>query len=120
MSFEAVGTKIDRSTESIDIAPLPDIFTNIDASEYEILTPLAAKIFVEEEKRRMIYLEHDRFINATEDEWKSYFLSEEPEGFFKDAHMDFYYVLPESEKAETGNWKKSKLDCVKNYLLKLI
>ena len=42
MSFEAVGTKIDRSTESIDIAPLPDIFTNIDASEYEILTPLAA------------------------------------------------------------------------------
>ena len=55
-----------------------------------------------------------------EEEWNSYLLSEEPEGFFKDAHMDFSYVVPEAIKAENGGWKNSSLEEVKSYLLKLL
>lgn len=120
MEFEAIGTKINRGDERIDIAPLPDIFTNIDAKEYEILTPLAAKSFIKEEKRRMIFLEPERFETATEDEWNRYFLSEEPEGFARGAHMDFSQVVPEAIKAESGDWKKSQLEKVKNYILRLL
>ena len=120
MEFEAIGTKINRGDERIDIVPLPDIFTNIDAKEYEILTPLAAKSFIKEEKRRMIFLEPERFETATQEEWNRYFLSEEPEGFAKGAHMDFSQVVPEAIKAESDDWKKSQLEKVKNYILRLV
>lgn len=120
LDFEAVGTKICRDEGRIDIAPLPDIFTNIDETEYKTLLPLSAKAFVEEEKRRKIFLYPDRFASATEDEWKKYFLSDEPSGFSKDAHMDFYTVFPQSLKAENSEWKNSRLEKVKEYILKLI
>ena len=120
IEFEAVGTKIERTEERIDIAPLPDIFTNIDEEEYEILKPLSAKSFIAEEKRRMIYLETERFSNATEKEWEGYFLSEEPEEHIKDAHMDFFRILPDAMKFENGDWEKSKLEKVKKYILKLL
>ncbi|MBR5459552.1 MAG: CapA family protein [Clostridia bacterium] len=120
LDFEAVGTKLCREEERIDLAPLPDIFTNIEETEYNTLLPLAAKAFVAEEKRRKIFLYPDRFSDATEDEWKKYFLSEEPSGFCKDAHMDFYTVYSEALKAEDGEWKSSKLEKVKEYILKLV
>ncbi len=120
MEFEAIGTKINRGEERVDIAPVPDIFTNIDAQEYELLIPLGAKSFIEEEKRRMIFLEPDRFKNATEEEWRNYLLSEEPEGFVKDSHMDFFHVVNEAVREENKDWKKSKLEKVKNYISKLL
>ena len=43
LEFEAVGTKINRQNETIDINDLPDIFTNIDDKEFELLSPLSAK-----------------------------------------------------------------------------
>ena len=120
MEFEALGTKINRAEGRIEATSLPDIFTNIDANEYEILTPLAAKSFIEEEKRRMAFFEPNRFQNATEEEWNSYFSSDEPSGFVKDTHMDFFYVMSESVKAENCEWKKSRLEKVIGYILKLI
>ncbi len=118
LDFEAIGTQIIRGDERIDIAPLPDIFANVSEKEYELLAPLAAKAFLAEERRKMIYLEPGRFTNASKDVWDSYFFSEEPDGFFKDAHMDFHIIVPLAEQAEAGAWKKSTLDEVKKYILR--
>ena len=118
MDFDAMGIEIIRGEERIKEAPLPDVFTNIPAHEYELLAPLAAKTFVEEEKRRMIYLRPQRFTQATEEEWDSYFLSTEPEGYVEGAHMDFNIMLPFARTAEDGKWQESKLDKVKEYLLR--
>lgn len=118
MDFEAIGIQIIRGEERIDIAPLPDIFTNVPAEEYELLAPLSAKAFVEEDRRKMIYLEPERFTDASEEVWNGYFFSEEPDGYFKDAHMDFSIIVPFSKKADDGEWKKSKLEKVKDYILR--
>ena len=118
MDFEAIGIQIVRGEERIDIAPLPDVFTDISAEEYELLAPLSAKAFVEEDRRKMIYLEPERFTNAPEEVWNGYFFSEEPDGYFKGAHMDFGIIVPFSKKAEEGAWKQSRLEKVKEYILR--
>ncbi len=118
MEFEAIGIQILRGPERIDIAPLPDVFTNIPAEEYALLAPLSAKAFVEEDKRKMIYLEPERFTNASQKVWDGYFFSEEPDGYFEGAHMDFRVIVPFAETAEEGAWKKSKLEKVKQYILR--
>ena len=118
MTFEARGAKIVRGEERIVLCELPDVFENVPEEEYELLAPLSAKAFVEEDKRKMIYLEKDRFLNASEDTWNGYFFSEEPDGYFKGAHMDFSIIVPYSKKAESGEWKKSRLEKVKQYILK--
>jgi poly-gamma-glutamate synthesis protein (capsule biosynthesis protein) len=118
MDFEAMGIQIVRGEERIVEAALPDVFTNIPAEEYELLAPLSAKAFVVEDMRKMIYLERDRFTNAPQEVWDGYFFSEEPDGYFEGAHMDFNIIVPYSKKADDGEWKKSKLEKVKEYILK--
>ena len=120
IGFEAVGISIDRTAERIHTSPLPDIFENIPEEEYELLSPLAAKAFLCEERKKMIYLEKDKYENATIDVWNAYFTSDEPDGYFKGAHMDLGFILPIAEKAELGAWKASRLDKVKRYILSLI
>lgn len=117
MDFEAVGIQIDRSTEHIDLAPLPDIFTNIPAEEYELLAPLSAKAFLLEDQRIMCYLEPDKYINCSPAVWENYYKI--PSSYYsKDAHMDYDAILPLSAEAESGMWQQSKLDKVKAYILK--
>ena len=118
MDFEAMGIQIVRGDERIDAAPLPDVFTNIPAEEYALLAPLSAKAFVEEDRRKMIYLEPERFTNAPQEVWDGYFFSTEPDGYFEGAHMDFNIIVPYSQKADEGAWKQSKLDKVKEYILR--
>ena len=118
LDFEAMGIRIVRGEERIDEAPLPDVFTNIPAEEYDRLAPLSAKAFVEEDRRKMVYLEPERFTDAPQEVWDGYFFSTEPDGYFEGAHMDFNVIVPYSQKADTGEWKKSKLEKVKEYILK--
>ena len=118
MSFDAMGIQIIRGEERIDVAPLPDVFTNIPAEEYELLAPLSAKAFVVEDMRKMIYLEPERFTDCTQEVWDGYFFSTEPDGYFEGAHMDFSIIVPFSRKAEEGAWKQSKLEKVKEYILR--
>ena len=118
MDFEAMGIQIVRGDERIDAAPLPDVFTNIPSEEYALLAPLSAKAFVEEDRRKMIYLEPERFTNAPQEVWDGYFFSTEPDGFFEGAHMDFNIIVPYTQKADEGTWKQSKLDKVKEYILR--
>ena len=118
LDFEAVGIRIVRGDERIEAAPLPDIFTDIRAADYELLAPLAAKAFVAEDRRKMIYLEPERFTNASEEVWNGYFFSTEPDGYFEGAHMDFTIIVPFAATAEEGAWKRSPLEKVKRYILR--
>ena len=118
LDFEAIGIKIVRGEERIEAAPLPDIFTDVRAEDYELLAPLAAKAFVAEDRRKMIYLEPERFTNAPEEVWNGYFFSTEPDGYFEGAHMDFAIIVPFAQTAEEGAWKRSGLEKVKAYILR--
>ena len=120
LDFEAIGIQINRENERLDITDLPGIFENVSADEYELLSPLAAEAFVAEEKRRMIFLEPERFANASEEDWNKYFFSVEPEGYHEGKHMDFSIVVPHSLKAKTVLWNESKLESVKKYLISLL
>ena len=118
MDFEAMGIQIVRGPERIAAAPLPDVFTNIPAEEYDLLAPLSAKAFVVEDMRKMVYLEPERFTDAPQEVWDGYFFSEEPDGYFKGAHMDFGIIVPYAKTADEGAWKESKLEKVKEYILR--
>ena len=120
MDFEAMGIQIVRGEERIDAAPLPAIFENVSAEEYELLAPLGSKAFVREDQRKMLYLEPERFTNAPEEVWNGYFFSTEPDGYFEGAHMDFSVIVPFSQKAQEGRWKQSRLEGVKAYILRLL
>ena len=118
MDFDAMGIQILRGDERIVAAPLPDVFTNIPAEEYELLAPLSAKAFVIEDMRKMVYLEPETYEDATQETWNTYFFSENTDGFFAGAHMDFNVIVPFSQKSEEGLWKQSKLEKIKEYILR--
>lgn len=115
-SFEAIGTKIVRGEERIEKGPLPRIFTDIRAEEFEKLSPWGAAVFIEEERKKMIYLEPERFKEASEEIWNNYFFSTEPDGYDKGAHMDLAIVVPYAKTASEEAWNASKLEQVKKYL----
>ncbi len=121
VDFEAMGIRIVRGDERIDSCPLPDIFTNVPAEEYQLLAPLNAKAFLIENERTMTYLEPDKYTGASREVWDTYYFTKTPEkdwdGYFKDAHMDFDVLRAVAAEAEKGDWKKSKLEKVKNYIL---
>lgn len=117
LCFEAVGIKIDRATENISLCPLPDIFMDIDSEEYQKLIPLSAKAFILSEMKKMEYLEPERIAGAEKSVWDNYFFSTEPDGYFKGAHMDLSLIVPLAETESKKEWKKSKLEKVKKYIL---
>ncbi len=116
VDFEAVGTKINRASERIELGELPAIFTDVNGEEYELLAPLAAKAFITAEKKKMIYLEPKRFATADIDAWREYFFSTEPDGYSPGAHMDLTLVVPLAGEEVNGAWKVSALEGVKAYL----
>lgn len=116
IGFEALGTRILRGSEIITDAPLPGIFVDVRAEEFELLSPLAAKAFITEEKKKMIYLEPERFSDAPAEVWNGYFFSTEPDGYDKGAHMDLSLIVPLAERASEGAWKNSRLNKVVEYI----
>ena len=117
MDFDATGIQIVRGSERIDIAPLPDIFTNIPADEYELLAPLSAKAFIAEDMRVMVYLEPQKFAGCSDKVWDEYYDNIVSSYYSKDAHMDYDVIMPLAQKAEDGKWQESKLEKVKDYIL---
>lgn len=115
-SFEAIGTYINRNNEKIEKSSLPDIFVDINQKEYALLIPLSAKGFIEEEKRKMAYLEPEVYKDCYERVWLSYFNSDKPDGYYKNEHMDLSVIYPLSLKCADNTWKNSSLDCVKRYI----
>ncbi len=118
LDFKAIGIQIERGTEHIDIAPLPDIFMNITEEEFKLLAPLSAKALIAEDMRVMRYLEPENFANCSDEVWDSYYDHTVSSYCSKNAHMDYDVILPLAQEAENGQWKNSKLENIKSYILR--
>jgi len=118
VSFDALGLKVNRETEKIDSHALPDIFEDVQEEEYKKLEPLAAKMFIEATKRQLKYMNPAKFKDATEEDFKENFYEELRSGRVPGEVLDFQIVYPISLKEKEGAWKESKLEKVKDYILK--
>ncbi len=119
-SFEPMGIEINRKNERVVKSDLPLIFTDVQPDEYKLLEPLSAKAFISATKRQQIYLNPDKFKNATDDEWHEHFLQPMRSGRVPGEALDFHIILPIAEQADAGEWKKSSLEGVKKYILEQI
>ncbi len=115
--FEAMGILIDREKEHIVKAELPDIFVDVPADEYELLAPLAAKMFIAATKRQQIYLNPKEYKDATEEKWREHFANEKRSGRVVGEGLDFFIICPLAEKESEKAWEKSSLEGVKKYIL---
>ena len=116
-TWEPMGLKISRDNEHIIEDRLPRIFVDIGEEEYKLLSPLSAKMHIEATKRQMSYLKPEIFKGATEEQWAEHFREPLRTGRVPGETLDFFILVPLAEKAESGEWKKSKLDDIKNYIL---
>ncbi len=119
-SFEAIGAGLTRGVQRLDVAPLPGVFADVSAEEYDKLIPLAAKAFVLEESRRRIFMNPAKYKNADEKTWDEYFSGDIGGAYIKGDHMDFGILRPLADLAEEGAWKDSSLEGVKEHILSLL
>lgn len=119
-TFEPFGIKIDRETERIIKGEIPAVFEDVQAEEYDKLIPLASKMFVENTKRQLRFLKPDQFKNAGEEDFYNNFYEPLRSGRVPGECLDFQIIYPLSLKAEEGKWKESRLEGVKDYILKQI
>ena len=116
-TWDAMGLLIERGSERIVKTPLPKIFTNVPEEEYNLLSPLSAKMHIEATKRQMSFLNPQRFKNATKEEWDEHFKEPLRTGRVPGETLDFVILCPLAEKADDNEWQKSTLDDVKQYIL---
>ncbi|MBO5064547.1 MAG: CapA family protein [Clostridia bacterium] len=116
-SFEPMGLKILRGEEHIVKHPLPEIFQDVQEEDFNLLSPLSAKMHIEATKRQMTYLKPEEFKDATEEKWKAHFSEELRTGRVPGETLDFFILCPLARKADEGRWKESKLEDVKKYIL---
>ena len=120
LDFEPFGIEIDRKNEKIVKSDLPAIFTDVSAEEYEKLKALSAKMFIENTKRQLRYLKPDVFAKATEEDFYNNFYEPLRSGRVPGEVLDFQIIYPLSLEAEKGEWKESRLEGVKEYILRQI
>ena len=116
-SYEPMGLKIIRGDEKVIKHDLPPIFRNVQEEDFKLLSPLSAKMHIEATKRQMTYLKPEEFKNATKEKWKEHFSEELRTGRVPGETLDFFILCPLAEEAEKGEWKKSKLEDIKKYIL---
>ena len=116
-SYEPMGLRIVRGDEKIVKDDLPPIFVDVQEEDFNLLSPLSAKMHIEATKRQMTYLKPEEFKGATEEKWKAHFSEELRTGRVPGETLDFFILCPLAEKAENGEWQKSKLEDVKQYIL---
>ncbi len=116
-SYESMGLRIVRGEEKVVKDELPRIFVDVQEEDFNLLSPLSAKMHIEATKRQMTYLKPEEFKGATEEKWKEHFSEELRTGRVPGETLDFFILCPLAEKAESGEWKKSKLEDIKQYIL---
>ena len=116
-SYEPMGLRIVRGEERVVKDELPRIFVDVQEEDFNLLSPLSAKMHIEATKRQMTYLKPEEFKGATEEKWKEHFSEELRTGRVPGETLDFFILCPLAEKAESGEWQKSKLDDIKQYIL---
>lgn len=116
-SFEPFGIKILRGPEHIVKGEIPRIFRDVQEEEYNLLAPLAAKMFVAATKRQQIYLKPDEFTNASDEKWREHFANPMRSGRVPGEALDFAIICPLAEREEEKAWERSTLEDVKEYIL---
>lgn len=116
-SFEPFGLRINREKEIVEKGELPKIFEDVAKEEYELLSPLAAKLLVQATKRQMKYLFPAIFRDATENLWRAHFNEPLRTGRVPGETLDFQIICPLAEREKEKEWKKSKLENVKKFIL---
>ena len=116
-TFEACGLKIVRGPEHVVKDDLPKIFCNVPADQYELLEPLAAKMFIAATKRQQIYLKPQVFADYTEEQWAEHFAQPMRSGRVPGEALDFFIVCALAEKEKEKAWESSTLENVKEYIL---
>lgn len=116
-TYEPMGLKILRGDEHIVKADLPVIFQNVQEEDFNLLSPLSAKMHIEATKRQMTYLNPTRFKNATEEEWAEHFREPLRTGRVPGETLDFFILVPLAQEAEKGEWKKCNREDIKQYIL---
>ena len=86
---------------------------------YNCQSPVAAKMLVAAYKRQQIYFKPE-YKDADEEGWKENFFNPKRSGRVEGEGLDFFIMYPLAEKAADGEWKKSKLSKVKEYILEQI
>ena len=117
VTFDAMGLEIERGPEHIIPAPLPRIFCDVPAHEYELLSPLATKMFLAATRRQQIYLNPDEFAHADEAKWAEHFANPKRSGRVPGEVLDFLILCPLAERESEKSWEKSTLEDVKSYIL---
>ena len=116
VSFDAFGIEIDREREHVIKGDIPHIFEDVREEEYRLLAPLSAKAFVAATKRQQIFMKTMK-PDASEEEWAEHFANPKRSGRVPGEGLDFFIVLPLAAEAEKGEWEKSRLEGVKEYIL---
>lgn len=116
VSFDAFGIEIDREREHVIKGDIPRIFEDVREEEYRLLAPLSAKAFVAATKRQQIFMKTMK-PDASEEEWAEHFANPKRSGRVPGEGLDFFIVLPLAAEAEKGEWQKSRLEGVKEYIL---
>lgn len=118
--YEPYGIMIDRETEHIVSANLPMIFDDVNEEEYKLLAPLAARMFICNTKRQLRFLKPDQFKDASEEAFVENFYEPLRSGRVPGEVLDFQIVYPLSLEEKKKEWKKSKLENVKAFILEQI
>lgn len=116
-TFEPFGIKILRGPERIARGEIPRIFQNVPEAEYNLLAPLAAKMFIAATKRQQIFLNPAEYADASEDKWREHFANPKRSGRVPGEALDFAIICPLAEREKEQAWKRSKLEDVKKYIL---
>lgn len=116
-SFEPMGIRIERDTHHVVKGEIPKIFKDVQGDQYELLAPLAAKMFIAATKRQQIYLNPSEYKDASEEKWKEHFANPRRSGRVEGEGLDFFIVCPLAEKEKEKAWEKSNLEEVKEYIL---
>ena len=116
-SFRAQGILIDRDNEKVISGALPKIFEDVQEKDYNLLSPLAAKMFIAATKRQQLFMYPDRFKDADEETWEAHFMEPKRSGRVVGEALDFQIILPLSKEADKGSWRQSKLQNVIDYIL---
>ncbi len=117
-AWEPFGIRIDRETQRILPHSLPMIFTDVPKEEYEKLSALAAKMFIENTKRQLRFLRPAEFEHATEEDWIRNFYEPLRSGRVPGETLDFQILYPLSKQADAEAWKESRLQGVVEYMLR--
>lgn len=115
-SFEALGIKIVRGEEKIVENSLPDIFEDVDESEYQLLLPLSVKAFIEATKRQLAFLNPAEFSSPSEEKLMENFMMPMRSGRVPGEVLDFQILLPIAEKAVDRSWNSSKHKKIIDYI----